>query len=57
MTYLEQCNKYFIPLDEIAEAIHNQENVAGLSFDELKRVIKFNKELKSDLEKYEGVTL
>lgn len=34
--YLELCNKYFAPLDEIAEALRNKEKSFGFaSFNEL----------------------
>ena len=49
MTYLESCNKYFAPLDEIQEALDNNEGCAGITNQELRFVVKFNKELAKDL--------
>lgn len=50
MTYEEQCNKYFSPLEEISEAIVNGEGICGITHDELIMVVRVNRELKSDLE-------
>jgi len=52
MTYLEQCTKYFQPLDEIAEAIINNEGIAGLTNKELLFMIASNKQLDNDLCEY-----
>lgn len=49
MTYLEECNKYFSPLDEIAEAIRNNEGVSGVSNQELLVLCVNNDELSNDL--------
>ncbi|MEO1917223.1 MAG: hypothetical protein ABGX53_02535 [Candidatus Thioglobus sp.] len=49
MTYQEQCVKYFAPLDEIAEAIANDEGLMNFSFEELLCMIVANPELESDL--------
>ncbi len=49
MTYLESCTKYFAPLDEIQEALDNNEGLCGLSSVELKSLVNSNKELKTDL--------
>jgi hypothetical protein len=49
MTYQEQCVKYFAPLDEIAEAIANEESLMNISFNELLNMIAVNPELESDL--------
>jgi hypothetical protein len=49
MTYQEQCVKYFAPLDEIAEAIANDEGLMNISFNELLCMIVANPELESDL--------
>jgi hypothetical protein len=54
LTYEQQCNKYFAPLDEICEALINREGCAGLSLLELETLIYNNKELNDDLLKYEG---
>ena len=35
MDYLEECTKFFAPLDEIEEAIINGEGIAGISHQEL----------------------
>ncbi len=49
MTYLEECNKYFAPLDEIQEAIDNGEGIAGMSAQELRQIVSLNPQLKKDL--------
>jgi hypothetical protein len=53
MNYLEQCTKYFRPLDEIAEAVFNAEGISGLSNIELIRLIQSKPELMSDLAEHE----
>tara|TARA_R110002012_G_scaffold49804_4_gene128838 strand:+ start:17809 stop:17979 length:171 start_codon:yes stop_codon:yes gene_type:complete len=50
--YLELCNKYFAPLDEISEAIENQEGLMGMSYEELMFICNKNIELSKDLETY-----
>jgi hypothetical protein len=57
MTYLDQCNRYFAPLDEIAEALSNGEAVAGVSYSELVGLVRSNPDLNKDLSLYEGFTL
>lgn len=52
MTYLESCNKYFAPLDEIQEALDNEEGLKGIDYEELLRIVSFNKELVKDLEEF-----
>jgi|LWDU01.1.fsa_nt_gi hypothetical protein len=57
MNYQEQCVKYFAPLDEISEAINNEEGITldmGVfySFEELLNMIAENEELDADLIKY-----
>ena len=48
-TYLEECNKYFAPLDEIIEAVMNDEGICGITNEELIGIIKCNKELMKDV--------
>jgi len=52
MTYLDQCTKYFAPLDEIVEAIVNKEPMQFASFKELIIVCHNNDDLSSDLDLY-----
>ena len=56
LTYLEQCNKHFAPLDEISEALINHEKLAGyqMSAEELLRICSVPCNLRDDLIKYEG---
>ena len=54
LTYEQQCTKYFQPLDEISEALSNNEGIAGLTNLELKSIVERNAELKSDLKEYEN---
>ena len=57
MTYLEQCNKYFAPLDEICEALRNEEGICGMSNRELVKKVVLDKSLTSDLNIYEGLVI
>lgn len=50
MTYLEQCTKYFAPLDEIQEALNNREGISGLSYNELVLLVNSKVDLKRDLQ-------
>lgn len=52
MTYLESCTKYFAPIDEIIEAMDNEEGVAGLSFFELKALVESNINLQRDIAEF-----
>ena len=51
MEYIEQCNKFFAPLDEIIEALNNQEGIKGISYDELVAIINTNSELADAIRK------
>ncbi len=53
ITYLESCNMFFAPLDEIIEAVENQEGVNGMSYNELVNMINFNPKLKFYFENFE----
>ena len=57
MTYEEECTKYFAPLDEISEAINNNEGMCGISFDELRNLVALNEEMKADLYKATGTVI
>jgi hypothetical protein len=57
LTYEQQCTKYFLPLDEIAEALNNGEGISGLTYIELKSIVERNSELKSDLKEYENFSI
>ena len=50
--YEIDCNKYFAPLDEMAEAIRNKEGICGISFEELENIVNTNKSIKEDIKKY-----
>jgi hypothetical protein len=54
-TYLIMCDKYFAPLDEIAEALRNGEGLYGISADKIKAYVSDKVELKQDLLTYEGL--
>lgn len=43
--YLEECTKYFAPLDEICEAIRNKEGLQGLTYDNVVMIVCSNQEL------------
>jgi hypothetical protein len=49
VTYLEECNKYFAPLDEIQEALDNGEGLCGISNKDLIAIVNSNPELAKDL--------
>ena len=53
--YTELCNKFFAPLDEIAEALQNNEGLLNMSFRELVFICHNNDELTSDLDNYYDV--
>ena len=54
ITYLESCNKFFAPLDEIIEALENFEGLSGIDYNELKMLVDTNKELKFYIENFES---
>ena len=49
MSYLEECNKYFAPLDEIQDALENNEGLCGLTYVELHYAVAANPQLQKDL--------
>jgi hypothetical protein len=53
MTYLEQCTKYFQPLDEIAEAVFSGSGISGMSHKELVMLIQLKPSLMQDLAEHE----
>jgi hypothetical protein len=53
--YLTMCNKYFAPLDEIAEALRNGEGLYGISAVKVKAYVLDKVELQKDLLTYEGI--
>lgn len=40
ISYLESCNMWFAPLDEVIDALNNNESISGIEPDELKLMIK-----------------
>ena len=54
MDYLEECTKFFAPLDEINEALLNSEGIAGVSYQELLAIINTDIELKTALNLLQG---
>lgn len=52
MTYEEQCNKYFAPIDEISEALANGEGINCMGSKELFSIVESNSELREDLAIY-----
>ena len=54
MDYLEECTKFFAPLDEIEEAIINGEGIAGISHQELLAIVNTDTELKTALNLLQG---
>lgn len=45
ITYLQSCNMFFVPLDEIIEALANNESLYGVSNTELNNMVKSNSQL------------
>ena len=50
--YLADCNDFFAPLDEIAEALNNGEGLNGISSIELIFIVHNNAELLERIQKY-----
>lgn len=50
--YLKDCTEFFAPLDEIAEALINEEGVNGISYTELKFIVDNNHILMTRLSVY-----
>lgn len=57
ITYLESNNKFFAPVDEIIEALNNEEGVKGLSYIELLCMLSVNKELAYYVENFETAVI
>ena len=53
MTYEEECTKWFAPLDEIVEALNNNEGITGISHNELVLLISCDVSLKLAVENYD----
>lgn len=45
ITYLQSCNMFFAPLDEIIEALANNESLYGVSNAELNSMVASNSQL------------
>lgn len=45
ITYLQSCNMFFAPLDEIIEALANNESLYGISNTELNIMVASNNQL------------
>ena len=45
ITYLESCNLWFCPLDEIIEALVNDEGLLGMSNEDLLKLLKIDDKL------------
>ena len=45
ITYLQSCNMFFAPLDEIIEALENNESLYGISNTELNIMVASNNQL------------
>lgn len=42
ISYLTSCNIWFAPLDEVIDALANNESLCGIECDELRRMVKSN---------------
>jgi len=51
LTQLQKDTKFFAPIEEIAESIHNNEGLCGLTAEELKNFVFCNEELQNEVEK------
>lgn len=45
ISYFESCNMFFAPLDEIMEALENNEGLNGFSIAEIKGMVSTNYDL------------
>lgn len=57
ITYLESNNKFFAPVDEIIEALNNDEGIKGLSHTQLLLILKANNELAYYVENFETAVI
>lgn len=46
ITYLESCNMFFAPVDEIIEALVNMEGISGITYQELVEFVNENATLR-----------
>jgi len=53
LTYLESCNKWFAPLDEICEALNNKERIFGYDYSELLLAVASDEELAFYVENFD----
>lgn len=53
ISYFESCNIFFSPIDEIIEALNNNEGINGMSNIELIRLVNSNEELKFYVENFD----
>ena len=53
LTYLESCNKWFAPLDEICEALNNKERIFGYDYSELLLAVASDRELAFYVENFD----
>lgn len=54
LTYLESCNKWFAPLDEICEALANKERIFGYDYSELLLAVASDRELAFYVENFDN---
>jgi len=54
LSYLESCNKWFAPIDEICEALANKECIFGYDYSELLLAVARDKELAFYVENFDN---
>lgn len=57
ISYLESNNMFFAPVDEIIEALNNEEGINGLSYVELLQMIAANEELAYYVENFDEAVI
>lgn len=57
ISYEESNNKFFTPVDEVIEALTNEEGIKGLSYVELLAMLSVNKELAYYVENFETAVI
>lgn len=57
ISYLESNNMFFAPVDEIIEALNNEEGINGLSYVELLQMIAANEKLAYYVENFDEAVI
>ncbi|AWY08236.1 hypothetical protein HOT48_gp221 [Klebsiella phage ZCKP1] len=57
ISYLESNNMFFAPVDEIIEALNNEEGINGLSYDQLLQLVATNEKLAYYVENFDEAVI